>query len=140
MTQRTYFIEALHVETKISLVDTKRRDLLDEGADGVVQSVVGLVDGTTITIDPTKGKKFRVTLAGDRTIVISAGTDGQIITLEVIQDATGTRLITWDAAVNFGSDVSSPTLTTTAAKRDRLVFEYNAVAAKWDCIAVAKGY
>ena len=66
--------------------------------------------------------------------------DGQKITFEFIQDATGSRLVTWNAAYEFGLGLPTPVLTTTASKRDFVGFVYNATAALWYCVAFANGY
>lgn len=100
-----------------------------------------LTDGATITIDASTGNHFRVTLGGNRTMAAPTNpTDAQLITLEVIQDGTGSRTLTWNSVFAFGTDVPSPTLTTTASKRDFLSFKYNSTAVKWYCLGVVKGY
>ena len=68
-------------------------------------------------------------LAGNRTLgSASSGTTGQFISLLIIQDGTGSRTLTWNAAYEFAAD-TAPTLTTTAAKGDVFVFRYN--GSKW---------
>jgi len=68
-------------------------------------------------------------LGANRTLgSASSGGTGQFISLLVIQDGTGSRTLTWNAAYEFKDD-SPPTLTTTAAKGDLFVFRYN--GAKW---------
>ena len=102
---------------------------------------VTLTDGATINTDASLAKHFRVTLGGNRTMAAPTNpTDGQRILYEIIQDATGSRTLTWNAAFAFGTDVTTPTLTTTASKRDFVGFAYNASASKWYCLAVARGY
>lgn len=107
----------------------------------IVVAPVALTDAATIAIDASLGNHFRVTLAGNRTLGAPTNpTDGQKILVEVKQDATGSRTLAYNAVYRFGTDVTSPTLTTTAAKTDFLGFVYNSTAAKWDLLAVAKGY
>ena len=68
-------------------------------------------------------------MAGNRTLgSASSGTTGQFISLLVIQDGTGSRTLTWNAAYEFAAD-TAPTLTTTASKGDLFVFRYN--GSKW---------
>ena len=50
------------------------------------------------------------------------------ISILVIQDGTGSRTVSWNAAYEFAAD-TSPTLTTTANLGDLFVFRYN--GAKW---------
>lgn len=102
---------------------------------------VALTDAATIAIDASLGTHFRVVLGGNRTLGAPSNlTDGQKILVEVKQDGTGSRTLAYNAIYRFGTDVTSPTLTTTAGKTDFLGFVYNSTAAKLDCIAVAKGY
>lgn len=102
---------------------------------------VALTDAATIAVDASQGTHFRVTLGGNRTLgAPSNPTDGQKILVEVKQDATGSRTLAYNAVYRFGADVPQPTLTTTASKKDFLGFVYHSSDAKWDCIAVAKGY
>ena len=88
-----------------------------------------LTDGSTITWDASTQDVAKVTLAGNRTLgSASSGTTGQFISLLVIQDGTGSRTLTWNAAYEFAAD-TAPTLTTTASKGDLFVFIYN--GSKW---------
>jgi hypothetical protein len=93
--------------------------------DGAYNADATLTDGATITWDVGSSPVAKVTLGGNRTL--SAPTNsasGQFISLTVIQDATGSRLLTWNSAYEFTGDVA-PTLTTTASKADVFVFKYN---------------
>jgi hypothetical protein len=86
-----------------------------------------LTDGATITWDVIDSPVAKVTLGGNRTLSAPSGTTpiaGQFISLTVIQDATGSRLLTWNSAYEFTGD-TAPTLTTTASKADVFVFKYN---------------
>ena len=88
-----------------------------------------LTDGSSITWDASTQDVAKVTLAGNRTLgSASNGTTGQFISLLIIQDGTGSRTLTWNAAYEFAAD-TAPTLTTTAAKGDLFVFRYN--GSKW---------
>lgn len=87
---------------------------------------VPLTDGATITPDFATGFNFAVTLGGDRTLAnptnAKAGQTGRI---NIIQDGTGTRLIsTWGSNWKFPG--GAPTLTTTAGAIDKLVYEVQA--------------
>ena len=88
-----------------------------------------LTDGSSITWDASTQDVAKVTLAGNRTLgAASNGTTGQFISLLIIQDGTGSRTLTWNAAYEFASD-EAPTLTTTANLGDVFVFRYN--GSKW---------
>lgn len=88
-----------------------------------------LTDGATISWDASTDPVAKVTLAGNRTLgAASNGQAGQFVSLLVIQDGTGSRTLTWNAAYEFASD-TAPTLTTTASQGDLFVFRYNGT--KW---------
>ena len=88
-----------------------------------------LTDGSSITWDASTQDVAKVTLGGNRTLgSASNGTTGQFISLLIIQDGTGSRTLTWNAAYEFASD-TAPTLTTTANLGDVFVFRYN--GSKW---------
>jgi len=88
-----------------------------------------LTDESSITWDASTQDVAKVTLAGNRTLgSASSGTTGQFISLLIIQDGTGSRTLTWNAAYEFAAD-TAPTLTTTASKGDLFVFRYN--GSKW---------
>ena len=88
-----------------------------------------LTDGATISWDASTEDVAKVTLGGNRTLgSASSGTTGQFISLLIIQDGTGSRTLTWNAAYEFASD-TAPTLTTTADLGDVFVFRYN--GSKW---------
>jgi len=96
---------------------------------------------TDIVVDASLGNNFRVTLGGNRTLGAPSNlTDDQILTFEILQDATGSRTLAYNAVYAFGTDIPSPTLTTTASKRDFLTFKYNSTAGKLYCLGVLKGY
>jgi len=87
-----------------------------------------LTDGATISWDVSTAQKAKVTLGGNRTMnAVTNAVDGYTYTLEIFQDATGSRLIsTWtttgSGSFDFGT-AGAPTLTTTASKADILCFE-----------------
>ncbi len=88
-----------------------------------------LTDGATISWNALTQQVAKVTLGGNRTLgSASSGVTGEFISLLVIQDGTGSRTLTWNAAYEFASD-TAPTLTTTANLGDLFVFRYN--GSKW---------
>ncbi len=96
-----------------------------------------LTDGATITPDCTRGSYQRVTLGGNRTMAapLNPG-DGQRLVLEIIQDAGGSRTLTWNAVYAFGTITNA--LTATANKRDIFEFVYNSTAVKWYVLSASK--
>lgn len=106
-----------------------------------VQTIVNLLDAATIAVNAASGNIFRVTLAGNRTLGNPAGaSDGQMLSFEISQDGVGGRTLAFDTKYRFSADLPQPDLTSTASKLDRLLFQYNAAADKFDCIAVNKGF
>ena len=84
-----------------------------------------LTDASTVAWDVGTSPVAKVTLGANR--ALGAGTNaqaGQFVSLLVIQDGTGSRTLTFNAAYEFKDD-TAPTLTTTAAKGDLFVFRYN---------------
>ena len=88
-----------------------------------------LTDGATPSWNAITQPVAKITIAGNRTIgAASGGVAGAFISLLIIQDGTGSRTMTWNAAYEFASD-TAPTLTTTANLGDLFVFRYN--GSKW---------
>jgi len=90
-----------------------------------------LTDEATITWNVIDSPVAKVTLGGNRTLSAPSGTTpiaGQFVSLLAIQDGTGGRTITWNAAYEFAAD-TAPTLTATASLGDLFTFRYN--GAKW---------
>ena len=84
-----------------------------------------LTDASTIAWDVGTSPVAKVTLGANRTL--GAGTNaqtGQFVSLLIIQDGTGSRTVSFNAAYEFKDD-TAPTLTTTASKGDLFVFRYN---------------
>lgn len=95
----------------------------------------------TPTINPALGNTWDMTLTGNVTAAtVSAGYDGQKLTLRPKQDGTGSRTWAFDSSVAFGTDITGITLTTAANKTDVIGLEYNAAAAKWWVVAFTKGF
>jgi hypothetical protein len=113
--------------TAASKVFTADANNLTKVSGAVLNIEDTLTDGATITWNVIDSPVAKVTLGGNRTISAPSGTTpaaGQFIAITVIQDATGSRLLTWNSAYEFTAD-TAPTLTTTASKADLFVFKYN---------------
>ena len=88
-----------------------------------------LKDASTISWNAITQPVAKVTLGANRTLgAASGGVAGQFVSLLIIQDGTGSRTVTFNAAYEFAED-TAPTLTTTASKGDLFVFRYN--GSKW---------
>jgi hypothetical protein len=113
--------------TAASKVFTADANNLTKVSGAVLNIEDTLTDGATITWNVIDSPVAKVTLGGNRTISAPSGTTpaaGQFIAITVIQDATGSRVLTWNSAYEFTAD-TAPTLTTTASKADVFVFKYN---------------
>ena len=89
---------------------------------GAVAVIGTLTDGATITPDFAANCNFTVTLGGSRTLAnptnITAGQSGSIF---IVQDATGSRTLSWGSYWDFPGG-TAPTLTTAANAIDRVDF------------------
>lgn len=94
-----------------------------------------------MTLDWAAYDVIRITLAGNTTFTFSGAVDGQTCMLELTQDATGARNVTWPADARWSTDLPAPTLSVLANKMDRIGFVYvGGGIAKYDGVAVVKGY
>jgi hypothetical protein len=99
-----------------------------------------LTDGATVAWDLSAGFNAKVTIAGNRTLTVSNPAAGMTYCLGVLQDATGSRTMTWPASFDWGT-TGAPTLTTTASKRDRItLFCTDAATPKFDAFLSGKGF
>ncbi|MHB8276351.1 MAG: hypothetical protein ACYDIA_01690 [Candidatus Humimicrobiaceae bacterium] len=92
-----------------------------------VQTIVAATDGATITFDMSLGNIQAVQLAGNRTLALSNASLGQSFILELRQDATGSRTVTW-FSVKWDNG-TAPTLSTGALKYD--MFEFVCIYPDW---------
>lgn len=102
---------------------------------------VTLTETATIATDASLGNHFRVTLTASRTLGNPTNlTDGQRLTWEVIQDATGGWLLTFDTLFAFGAEISGVTLSTAASKRDFIGGIYCSAPNLIYITSLARGY
>ena len=81
-----------------------------------------LTDAASISWDASVNQVTSVTLTDNRTLAAPTNmVDGGVYTLMVIQDGTGSRTLSYNAVFKFTGG-TAPTLTTTAAAKDILVF------------------
>jgi hypothetical protein len=112
-------------DTNIGLSITTKGTGLIKLNDGAYFPEATLTDGTTVTWDASTAPVCKLTLGGNRTLSAPTnGATGQFISIAVIQDATGSRTLTWNSVYEFTGD-TAPTLTTTVSKADLFVFRYN---------------
>jgi hypothetical protein len=80
-----------------------------------------LTDGANIDWNLNTGQVATVTLGGNRTMNAPSNLRVGTFILHVIQDATGSRTLTWNAVFKWPAAVA-PTLTTTGSRRDIISF------------------
>lgn len=87
-----------------------------------VSTITSDTDGATITFNLATSDWHTVTLGGARTLALSNGTTGQQFTIALVQDATGSRTVTWFSGIKWPGGVV-PTLTAAAGKADVFTFK-----------------
>ena len=103
----------------------------------VYSDLDALTDGATITVDWSLGNSFTVTLGGNRTIAFSNDVAGQLIKIRFLQDATGSRTLTWPAGILWPGGIA-PVLTTTASKADWIGFICRTAGSAYDGVVLSQ--
>lgn len=88
---------------------------------GYTEETVTANTGTAYTISLANGSVQILTLTGNCTFTFPAATAGQSFILLLKQDGTGSRTVTWPAAVKWPGG-TAPTITSTASKLDKYIF------------------
>ena len=88
---------------------------------GYTEEVATANTSTAYTIDLANGSVQILTLTGNCVYTFPTPVAGKSFTLIHLQDATGSRTVTWPATVDWPS-ATAPTLTATALKADKFVF------------------
>ena len=104
-------------------------------------------DSTSISFNSDLYDAGKVTLAGNRTLAAPTGTptNFQLFELQVAQDATGTRTLTFidttgANSYRVGTDLTGISLSTVANKKDYLLFQYSSDVTGWNYLAINKGF
>lgn len=109
--------------------------------DPLVLPPVNLTDAATILVDALLGAVMRVTLGGNRTLGNPSNPqDSQMILFEIKQDGTGSRTLALASKYNFGTDLTSITLSTGPGVTDKLLVNYVLSRDEWDVIGFKKGF
>jgi hypothetical protein len=117
---------ALATVTVSTALTVTAGNLTMSGGQAIGKRVDDGSSGTSKTLDFDTGNIHRVKMTGNCTFTLSNGRTGATYIVELMQDATGSRTATWPASVVWGSG-GAPTLTTTASRKDVLLFLYNGV-------------
>lgn len=105
-----------------------------------VTAVVSVAYNGTTTVDASQGSYFRGVAVSAFTLSANNSYDGQKIIWEIIQDATGSRVMTLGSNFALGTDITAATLTATANKRDFLGAFNNSATGKLYVTAFVRGY
>lgn len=84
---------------------------------GSVPAVTADTYAATITFDMSASNIHNVTLTGNPTLAVTNVSTGQLFIIELVQDATGSRTVTWWSTIKWVGG-SPPILTSTANKKD----------------------
>lgn len=81
-------------------------------------------------------------LTGNITIGAPTGTpsDGQTLRIRLLQDGTGGRTVTWNAAFAFGTDVTSAMDPIAANSKWERLFSWHAGDSKWRATGIVRGF
>lgn len=82
---------------------------------------VTLTYGATVTMDLAAAINAAVTLTGGAQLTFANAKPGQSGAVEIIQDGTGGRLLTYSAACDWGK-TGAPVLNTAAGKKDTIFY------------------
>lgn len=105
---------------KVLTTPTITKPIMD-ATNPTAQTYTPSVAGTA-TLDLSLSNQHRITMpAGNITIALSNDTNSQVFLVSITQDGTGSRTVTWFSTIKWAGG-STPTLTTTASKRDTFGF------------------
>lgn len=107
-------------DTAVTLTATQtvsNKTLTKPIINGSVGAYTSNSDGGTITFDLSASNVHTVTLGGNRTLALSNASVGQKFVIRLVQDSTGSRLVTWFSTIKWAQS-AAPVLTTTANKID----------------------
>jgi hypothetical protein len=104
-----------------SLVFATSPTLTKPTVNGSVPAVTTDTYASTITFDMSASNIHNVTLTGNPTLAVTNVSVGQLFIIELVQDSTGSRTVTWWSTIRWVGG-SAPTLTTAASKKDTFGF------------------
>jgi len=110
---------------------------------GIKTAVFALTDAATITTTNVSSyNTFTVTLGGNRTLgSFTTATAGQKIVIQVRQDGTGNRTLSFDSTYwNQGTDAVWLSISPTANSYSYIGAIYNSGTSKWDVVSIVRGY
>lgn len=120
----TDWIPLFTVNSTNNTVDIIKSDNSNQWSKQQYYSASSLTDGTNVSWNLDDSPSAKVTLAGNRTLDNPSNLkDGMTYMIKVVQDATGSRTLSYGSAYDWTAlGGSTPTLSTTANAEDLLVF------------------
>lgn len=120
------FVSASSGDVTLTGIQTLTNKTIEAGVftNGYTEEVVTANTSTAYTIDLANGSVQILTLTGNCTFTFPTVVSGKGFTLLLLQDATGSRTVTWPASVKWPAS-TAPTITATASKMDKYVFVAN---------------
>ena len=120
------FVSASSGDVTLTGTQTLTNKTIEAGVftNGYTEEVVTANTSTAYTIDLANGSVQILTLTGNCTFTFPTVVSGKGFTLLLLQDATGSRTVTWPASVKWPAS-TAPTITATASKMDKYVFVAN---------------
>lgn len=106
----------LKVDNGITATTYSNVDVLVPGLNESVNTVAASGAAQTL-VAPSVATMHRITLTANCAITFPTPAAGASLSVFLTQDATGSRTVTWDAAVKWAGG-TAPTLTTAATKTD----------------------
>lgn len=119
-------VASAETEIEDSMIDDQRDQvefvLREPKIQASYQDWVTLTPASSVTLDLSKGNKFKITLNQNTTFTVINAKVGQTFELRATQDATGGRGITFFSTISWAFG-AVPTPTATANKTDKFIFE-----------------
>ena len=130
---------------EVSYIDIGTTGLKGDKGDAVaIDGQVTIPYASAVTIDLAANPLalvFDIALTGN--IIINFTNpikNGQKVLLRLLQDAVGSRIVTFGASIKVGSTLTSYVASTQPLVTDVLGFIYNSSSNKFDFVGVNKGY
>lgn len=122
------------------LAGTSTTKMVTPNALAASAAIQTLTYGSTTSWNMAAGYNAAVTLTGNiSTLTITNPVVGQTYTLQVVQDSTGSRTVTWPSGFDWGA-AGTPTLTATASKTDLVTLICTNASTPTFIASIAKGF
>lgn len=122
---------------------TNGTDIFSAHAAKLVTILTQAISSGAVTVNWADASHTRISLTENITnLTLTGAYDGQRLILEVTQDGTGGRTITWPSSVRFGTDLALGSFVPSLSANTKTYFGliYNAVDAKYDAVSITRGF